>query len=104
LPGGTGLYDDSDKIMAELPTGSVTFLFTDVEGSTRLLRALGDGYRAVQDRHAEIMRAAIGEEQGHEVRTGSGEFERLSGQGWMVAGFEEGDPVGRETFTGSVTR
>ena len=27
----------------ELPTGTVTFLFTDIEGSTRLLRELGDG-------------------------------------------------------------
>jgi predicted ATPase/class 3 adenylate cyclase len=43
----------------ELPTGTVTFLFTDVEGSTRLLQRLGDGYRAVQDAHARIMRRAI---------------------------------------------
>ena len=28
----------------ELPTGTVTFLFTDIEGSTRLLQELGDGY------------------------------------------------------------
>jgi class 3 adenylate cyclase len=31
----------------ELPKGTVTFLFTDVEGSTRLLRQLGDRYRDV---------------------------------------------------------
>jgi class 3 adenylate cyclase len=30
--------------VAELPTGTVTFLFTDVEGSTRLLHELGDAY------------------------------------------------------------
>ena len=30
--------------MAELPTGTVTFLFTDIEGSTRLLQDLGDRY------------------------------------------------------------
>jgi len=35
--------------MDELPTGVVTFLFTDVQGSTRLLERLGDGYRAVRD-------------------------------------------------------
>ena len=29
---------------AQLPTGTVTFLFTDIEGSTRLLHELGDGY------------------------------------------------------------
>ena len=33
--------------MPELPTGTVTFLFTDVEGSTRLLQELGDEYAAV---------------------------------------------------------
>jgi class 3 adenylate cyclase len=31
--------------MAELPTGTVTFLFTDIEGSTRLLHELGRGTR-----------------------------------------------------------
>ncbi len=55
--------------MSELPTGTVTFLFTDIEGSTRLLRQLGDGYRAVQDRHAEIVREALETEGGREVRT-----------------------------------
>src|SRR5437763_1838505 len=30
--------------MAELPTGTVTLLFTDIEGSTRLLRRVGDAY------------------------------------------------------------
>ena len=38
------------------------------------------------------------------VVEGSGEFEGLSGQGWMVAKFEEGDPAGRETFAGTVIR
>jgi predicted ATPase/class 3 adenylate cyclase len=53
----------------DLPTGTVTFLFTDIEGSTRLLHELGDGYRAVQDRHAEIVRNALDAEDGREVRT-----------------------------------
>ena len=55
--------------MSDLPTGTITFLFTDIEGSTRLLQALGEGYRTVQDQHAEIMRAAITAQQGYEVRT-----------------------------------
>ena len=42
--------------MTELPTGTVTFLFTDVEGSTRLMQELGDGYSAVHDDHAAIVR------------------------------------------------
>jgi predicted ATPase/class 3 adenylate cyclase len=58
--------------MASPPTGTVTFLFTDIEGSTRLLQELGSGYRAVQDRHAEIMRAAS--HRGHEVRTEGDSF------------------------------
>ena len=59
---------------SQLPTGTVTFLFTDIEGSTRLLQELGDSYRAVQDRHAEIMRTAVRAERGHEVRTEGDSF------------------------------
>ena len=55
--------------MAERPTGIVTFVFTDIEGSTDLLQTLGDGYRAVQERHDEIIQAAITAEGGHVVRT-----------------------------------
>ncbi len=33
--------------MPELPSGTVTFLFTDIEGSTRLVQRLGDGYAAI---------------------------------------------------------
>ena len=56
------------------PTGTVTFLFTDVEGSTRLLRALGEGFTALQDIHSSVMRAAIAAEDGHEVRTEGDSF------------------------------
>ena len=55
--------------MAELPTGTVTFLFTDIEGSTRLLRRLGEAYAPLQDEHASIMRDAIAEGDGVEIRT-----------------------------------
>ena len=55
--------------MGELPTGTVTFLFTDIEGSTRLLEGLGDRYRAVQEDHFRLMRTAIAEGDGLEVRT-----------------------------------
>jgi predicted ATPase/class 3 adenylate cyclase len=50
--------------MAELPTGTVTFLFTDIEGSTRLLQDLGDRYPEVQDEHAVIVGGAIDEAGG----------------------------------------
>jgi predicted ATPase/class 3 adenylate cyclase len=56
------------------PTGTVTFLFTDIEGSTRLLRALGNGFTPLQDLHADVIRAAIAAEDGHEVRTEGDSF------------------------------
>jgi predicted ATPase/class 3 adenylate cyclase len=55
---------------AELPTGTVTFLFTDIEGSTRLLHALGpDAYADVLAEHRRALRAAFGAEGGVEVDT-----------------------------------
>ena len=61
--------------MAEPPTGIVTFVFTDIEGSTDLVQTLGDGYRAMQERHDEIIQAAITAEGGHVIRTeGDGFF------------------------------
>jgi predicted ATPase/class 3 adenylate cyclase len=44
-----------------LPTGTVTFLFTDVEGSTRLIQRLGDAHRPVMERQARILRGALAE-------------------------------------------
>jgi predicted ATPase/class 3 adenylate cyclase len=53
-----------------LPTGTVTFLFTDVEGSTRLLDELGAaGYADLLVRHREIVRALLGDHGGVEVDT-----------------------------------
>jgi predicted ATPase/class 3 adenylate cyclase len=60
--------------MPELPTGTVTFLFTDVEGSTRLLERLGARYRDIQDRHDAILRGAIAEGDGREVGTEGDSF------------------------------
>jgi YVTN family beta-propeller protein len=53
--------------MAELPSGTVTFLFTDVEGSTRLLQQLGAGYAEVLSEHDRILRAAFAAHGGREV-------------------------------------
>ena len=58
----------------DLPTGTLTFLFTDIEGSTRLLQELGEGYRRVQNDHAEIMRKGIAEGEGVEIRTEGDSF------------------------------
>ncbi|HEX5878245.1 MAG TPA: adenylate/guanylate cyclase domain-containing protein [Actinomycetota bacterium] len=58
----------------ELPTGTVTFLFTDIEGSTWLLQELGDAYPAVRDEHAAILRRAIRDQDGVEVSTEGDSF------------------------------
>ena len=60
--------------MAEAPTGTVTFLFTDIEGSTRLLTELGERYRAVQMHHDRLMRDAIASGDGFVVRTEGDSF------------------------------
>ena len=54
--------------MVEQPAGTVTLVFTDIEGSTRLLKELGqDVYRDELARHREIVRAAFGSHGGYEV-------------------------------------
>jgi class 3 adenylate cyclase/streptogramin lyase len=55
--------------MSQLPTGTVTLLFTDIEGSTRLLKALGDEYGNVLADHQRLLRAAFEEAGGHEIDT-----------------------------------
>jgi class 3 adenylate cyclase len=60
--------------MAELPTGIVTFLFTDVEGSTRMLQSLGERYAGVHGIYARILREAIAAGGGVEVSTEGDSF------------------------------
>jgi len=60
--------------MPELPTGTVTFLFTDIEGSTQLLRNLGDGYASVWKQHQLIIREALAAAGGAEVGTEGDSF------------------------------
>ena len=55
--------------MRDLPTGTVTLLFTDVEGSTRLLTDLGDGYAEVLAEHRRALRGAFERHGGVEVDT-----------------------------------
>jgi predicted ATPase/class 3 adenylate cyclase len=57
-----------------LPTGTVTFLFTDIEGSTSLVRELGDDYGPLLADHCRIMRAAIQEGGGSEISTEGDSF------------------------------
>jgi class 3 adenylate cyclase/tetratricopeptide (TPR) repeat protein len=55
--------------MTGLPGGAVTFLFSDIEGSTRLVKALRDRYPQVLAEHRELVRAAITDHAGYEVDT-----------------------------------
>ena len=53
--------------MDDTTSATVTFLFSDVEGSTALLRKLREGYSAVMGQHEELMRAAWAEASGREL-------------------------------------
>ena len=55
--------------MAQLPTGTVTFLFTDVEGSTRLLSEAVDAYRGLLEDHRRLIRNAVERHGGAVVGT-----------------------------------
>jgi YVTN family beta-propeller protein len=60
--------------MAELPTGAVTFLFTDIEGSTQLVKQLRDRYGEVLAEHQRLLREAFVAHNGHEVDTQGDSF------------------------------
>jgi class 3 adenylate cyclase len=55
--------------MPALPGGTVTFAFTDIEGSTQLLKRLGDGYRDVLTSHRRIVRETFTSRDGIEIDT-----------------------------------
>jgi predicted ATPase len=55
--------------MPDLPTGTVTFLFSDIEGSTKLLHELGDAYADALAEHRELVRSAFVEHDGVEMDT-----------------------------------
>ena len=71
--------------MGELPTGTVTFLFTDIEGSTQLLKQLRERYETVLDRHQQILRDSFAARGGREVDT--------QGDSFFVAFARAGDAV-----------
>ncbi len=55
--------------MPELPGGTVTFVFTDIEDSTELLKRLGDDYRGVLTAHRRIVRDTFAAKDGIEIDT-----------------------------------
>ena len=71
--------------MLDLPSGNVTFLFTDIEGSTRLLQQLGDRYVIVLTECCYLLRSAFQRWNGREVDT--------QGDSFFVAFAHPGDAV-----------
>jgi class 3 adenylate cyclase/streptogramin lyase len=55
--------------VVEQPSGTVTFLFTDIEGSTRLAKALGDRWPAAIAEHQRLLREAFAASSGYEIDT-----------------------------------
>jgi predicted ATPase/class 3 adenylate cyclase len=106
--------------MTAIGGGTVTLLFTDIEGSTRLLRELGNRYEKVLDDHRRLLREAFAAQEGTEVDTaGDGFFyafprarnaliaavegqRALAGHEWPLPlrvrmGMHTGEPLSTET-------
>ena len=60
--------------MTSLPSGTVTFLFSDIEGSTHLAERLGERWPTLLEEHREIVRRAIADGAGVEVGTEGDSF------------------------------
>jgi DNA-binding NarL/FixJ family response regulator/class 3 adenylate cyclase len=57
-----------------LPTGTVTFLFTDIQGSTELVGQLGDAYAGLLEDHRRLLREVVGDGDGTELDCRGDEF------------------------------
>ena len=82
--------------MSGLPTGTVTFVFTDIEGSTSLLKALGDDYGEVLSTHRRLMRDCFGTRGGVEIDT--------QGDAFFFAFPERGTPSRQRSRRSGCTR
>ena len=74
-----------ERVLHGLPSGTVTFLFTDIEGSTRLLRQLGERYAEALAEHHRLLVDVFGEHGGQVVDT--------PGDAFFVAFQRAGDAV-----------
>src|SRR6266699_3634769 len=72
--------------MHHLPMGTVTFLFSDIEGSTRLLKHLGERYPTMLEEYRSLVRTAFHACSGHEVDT--------QGDGFFVAFARASEAIG----------
>src|SRR5438067_11377140 len=60
--------------MPDLPTGTVTMLFSDIEGSTRLMQQVGESYSHVLTECQHLLRASFQQWNGREVDTQGDSF------------------------------
>ena len=67
-------HDEGVRARNDLPMGTVTFLFTDIEGSTRLVQALGGGYPPLLEHHHDIVGSAVEANGGLVVSTEGDSF------------------------------
>ncbi len=63
-----------DEQFTNVPSGTVTFLFTDIEGSTKLLERLREEYATVLEVQRQLLRAAFARWNGHEIDTQGNSF------------------------------
>lgn len=68
------MNETGESRVSPLPGGTVTFLFTDIEGSTRLERELREQYSEVLAEHRRLLREAFARHGGHEVDTQGDSF------------------------------
>ncbi len=94
LRGSGGRPDRQPDPAQSLPTGLVTFVMTDIEGSTRLFRQLGDSYLEVLETHRALLGGAFSAHGGTEVDTeGDALFVVFADASEAVAGCLEGQLV-----------
>ncbi|MBT8250295.1 MAG: adenylate/guanylate cyclase domain-containing protein [Acidimicrobiia bacterium] len=62
------------KTQSDLPTGTVTFFFSDVQDSTGLLQRMASRYKDVLERHADIIRSSLASHDGVEISTEGDSF------------------------------
>ncbi len=90
--------------MSHLPGGTVTLLFTDIEGSTALLQTLGDRYGRLLSEHHRILRAAFTDQNGTEVDSaGDGLFFTFpSARAALLGAIEAQRQIARSEWPGNV--
>ena len=93
--------------MTDLPTGTITFLFTDIEGSTRMLSELADDFQSVLERHQVVLRDAVSRHGGIEVSTEGDSFFcvfETAGDGLAAAVDIQRDLAAEDWITGRQVR